>query len=87
MMPNTERARFGRSFSLVVMTSVLVVFVATIALLTGFVLWTAGEIDQSALNRQSQRAAFFVNGQLDGTANEQQSVSIRDHALTSLRTR
>ncbi len=84
-MPNTERARFGRSFSLVVMTSVMIVFVATIVLLAGWVLWTAGQIDQSALSRQSQRASFFVNGQLDGTAREQQSITIWDDAITSLR--
>jgi diguanylate cyclase (GGDEF)-like protein len=85
-MPNTERARFGRSFSLVVMTSVLIVFVATIAMLAGFVLWTAGEVDDEALARQSQRASYFVNGQLASTATEQQSISIWDDALIALRT-
>jgi diguanylate cyclase (GGDEF)-like protein len=67
------------------MTSVMIVFVATIVLLAGWVLWTAGQIDQSALSRQSQRASFFVNGQLDGTAREQQSITIWDDAITSLR--
>jgi diguanylate cyclase (GGDEF)-like protein len=86
MTPNTERAAFGRSFSLVVMTSVLVVFVATVALLAGFVLWTSGQVDKDALGRQGTRTAYFLNGQLDGTALEQQSITIWDDAITALRT-
>jgi len=84
-MSNTESAKLGRSFSLVVMTSVLIVFAVTLALLGGFVLWTSNEVDQTALGRQSQRVAYFIRGQLEAIPYDQQSVTIWDDVLVALR--
>ncbi len=84
-MSDTGSAKLGRSFSLVIMTSVLVIFAVTMALLGGFVLWTASEVDQNAFDRQSQRVAYFVRGQLDAIPYDQQSVTIWDDTLIALR--
>lgn len=84
-MSDTESAKLGRSFSLVIMTSVLVIFAVTMALLGGFVLWTASEVDQNAFDKQSQRVAYFVRGQLDAIPYDQQSVTIWDDTLIALR--
>jgi diguanylate cyclase (GGDEF)-like protein len=67
------------------MTSVLVIFAVTMALLGGFVLWTASEVDEDAFDRQSQRVAYFVRGQLDAIPYDQQSVTIWDDTLIALR--
>ncbi len=84
-MPNTESAKLGRKLSLVIMTSVLVVFAIILGVLGSFVLWTADEVDQAALDRQGKRVAYFVRGQLDTAPYDQESVTIWDDALIALR--
>ena len=66
------------------MTSVLVVFAVTVALLGGFVLWTAGEVDQDAMKRQSMRVAHSVRDQLKTVAYDQQSITIWDDMLEAI---
>ncbi|WP_423067134.1 putative bifunctional diguanylate cyclase/phosphodiesterase [Devosia sp. CN2-171] len=84
-MPTTESAKLGRKLSLVIMTSVLVVFAVIFGLLGSFVLWTADEVDEDALDRQSRRVAYFVRGQLDAIPYDQQSITIWDDMLVALR--
>ncbi len=86
-MSATEGAKLGRSFSLVIMTSVLIVFAVTLALLGGFVLWTSEQVDQNALDRQGQRVGYFVRGQLEAIPYDQQSVTIWDDTLVAARAR
>lgn len=66
------------------MTSVLIVFGVTVALLAGFVLWTASEVDQDALDRQSQQVAHSVRDQLETVPHDQQSVTIWDDMLRAI---
>lgn len=66
------------------MTSVLIVFAVTVALLGAFVLWTAGEVDADALNRQSMRVAHSVRDQLETVPYDQQSVTIWDDTIEAV---
>ena len=73
-----HRTRSERSFSLAVLASVLVVFALTTALLGGFVLWSSAEIDNVALDRQSQRVSHGLS--------RQQTTVPRDIVVNTLNT-
>lgn len=76
----------GRSFSLAVFAWVLSAFVVIGALLVYFVFWSASEVDEAGLNRQTQRIAHAIETERDQLPREQKGVSIWTEALNAVRT-
>jgi diguanylate cyclase (GGDEF)-like protein len=84
-MPNTRRTNFRRALSMLVLASFVVVFAVAAALLGGFLLWSARQIDDNALNQQAQRIVHAVQAQLAATPRAQESVAIWDDAVIAAR--
>ncbi len=84
-MLNTRRAKFRRTFSMLVLAAFVVVFAIAAMLLGGFLLWSAGQIDDNAVSRQAQRVIHAVQSQRSATPREQQSVAIWDDAVLAAR--
>ncbi len=84
--PNAEqkRRRFTGSFSVAVLGSVLVVFLASIGLAMGLFFLSANDIDRTGLDRQTQRVAHALALQLQQLPHEQNSVSIWDDAVRAI---
>jgi hypothetical protein len=76
----------GRSFSLAVFAWVLSAFVVIGALLVYFVFWSASEVDEAGLNRQTQRIAHAIETERGQLPREQKGVSIWTEALNAVRT-
>jgi diguanylate cyclase (GGDEF)-like protein len=74
----------GRSFSLVVLGSVLVVFAATIALLGFYVFWSAARVDDVNVDRQSIRGVSALSQQLRQMSRDQESVAVWADALPAV---
>ena len=74
----------GRSFSLVVLASVLVVFTATAALLGFFVLWSAAQVDKAGLDRQSLRVVSAMSQQLRQVERDLESIAVWDDTLAAV---
>jgi diguanylate cyclase (GGDEF)-like protein len=86
-MLNTRRAKFRRTFSMLVLASFVVVFAVAAMLLGGFLLWSAGQIDDNAVTRQAQRVIHAVQSVRTSTPREQESVAIWDDAVVAARDR
>jgi len=84
-MLNTRRAKFRRTFSMLVLAAFVVVFAIAAILLGGFLLWSAGQIDDNAISRQAQRVIHAVQAQRTFTPREQESVAIWDDAVVAAR--
>jgi diguanylate cyclase (GGDEF)-like protein len=76
--------RSGSSFSLVVLGSVLVVFVATAALLGFFVFWSGAQVDKVGIDRQATRIISSLSQQLRQIAKDQESVGVWDNTLSAI---
>jgi diguanylate cyclase (GGDEF)-like protein len=74
----------GRSFSLVVLGSVLVIFAATVTVLGGYALWSGDQVDRDALSRQSERIVSAISQQLDQMSRDQESVAVWDDTLAAV---
>jgi len=74
----------GRSFSLVVLGSVFVVFAATAALLVFFVLWSAAQVDKVGVDRQSVRVASALAQQLEQISHDQEGTAVWDDTLDAV---
>lgn len=86
-MLNTRRAKFRRTFSMLVLASFVVVFAVAAMLLGGFLLWSAGQIDENAVARQAQRVIHAIQSIRTSTPREQESVAIWDDAVVAARNR
>lgn len=75
----------GRSFSLAVFAWALSAFVVIGALLVYFVFWSAYEVDDAGLSRQTQRIARAIEAERDHLPREQKGVAIWTEALTAVR--
>lgn len=84
-MPNTRRAKFRRTLSMLVLASFIALFAVTATLLGGFLLWSGQQIDDNALSRQTERVVHAVQAQLTATPREQESVAIKDDAVVAAR--
>ena len=84
-MPNTSRAKFRRTSSLVVQASFVVALAAAAGLLVGFLLWSAGQIDEHARDLQTKQVIHAIQAQLDATPREQESVSIWEDSIMAAR--
>jgi diguanylate cyclase (GGDEF)-like protein len=84
-MLSTRRAKFRRTFSMLVLAAFVVVFAIAAILLGGFLLWSAGQIDDNAISRQAQRVIHAVQAQRTFTPREQESVAIWDDAVVAAR--
>jgi diguanylate cyclase (GGDEF)-like protein len=80
----SSRTGSGRSFSLVVLGSVFVVFAATAALLGGFVFWTSAEVDNVGVDRQATRVVSALSQQLEQMSRDQESVAVWDDTLSAV---
>ncbi|MGN6487000.1 MAG: putative bifunctional diguanylate cyclase/phosphodiesterase [Devosia sp.] len=80
----STRTGSGRSFSLVVLGSVFVVFAATAALLGGFVFWSSGEVDNAGVDRQATRIVRALSQQLAQVSHDQKSVAVWDGTLSAV---
>jgi diguanylate cyclase (GGDEF)-like protein len=80
----STRTGSGRSFSLVVLGSVLVVFVATAALLGFFVLWSGDQVDKVGIDRQATRVVSSLSQQLRQVSKDQESISVWDDTLSAV---
>jgi len=74
----------GRSFSLVVLGSVFVVFAATAAMLGGYVLWSSAQVDKVGVDRQASRLVNAMSLQLEQISHEQESVAVWDDTLAAV---
>ncbi|RYE53457.1 MAG: diguanylate cyclase, partial [Rhizobiaceae bacterium] len=74
----------GRSFSLVVLGSVFVVFAATAALLGGFALWASTQVDDVGVDRQATRVVSASRQQLGQMSHDQESVAVWDETLAAV---
>lgn len=83
-MPQDLPNRVPRSFSVAVLASVLVVFLASVGLALGLFFLSANDIDRAGLDRQTQRVAHALANQLQKLPHEQLSVSAWDDALVSI---
>ncbi len=81
---HSTRTGSSRSFSLVVLGSVFVVFAATAALLGGFVFWSSAEVDDVAVERQATRVVSALGQQLEQVSHDQQSVAVWDDTLSAV---
>jgi diguanylate cyclase (GGDEF)-like protein len=79
-----RRRRFPGSFSVAVLASVLLVFLASIGLAMGLFLLSANDIDRSGLDTQTQRVAHALAIQLQQLPREQSSVTIWDDAVRAI---
>ncbi|MDB5538918.1 MAG: hypothetical protein JWQ89_645 [Devosia sp.] len=70
---------------MLVLASCVVVFACATAALGGFLLWSARQIDENALSRQSQRIIHAVQAQLAFIPRDQESVAIWDDAVIAAR--
>ncbi|OEO29988.1 hypothetical protein VW23_023405 [Devosia insulae DS-56] len=86
-MLSTRRAKFRRTFSMLVLAAFVVVFAVAAMLLGGFLLWSAAEIDDNAVTSQSQRVIHAVEALRTSTPREQESVAVWDDAVTAARQR
>ncbi|RYE47661.1 MAG: EAL domain-containing protein [Hyphomicrobiales bacterium] len=84
-MLSTRRAKFRRTFSMLVLAAFVVVFAIAAILLGGFLLWSAGQIDDNAISRQAQRVIHAVQAQRTFAPREQESVAIWDDAVVAAR--
>lgn len=85
-MEVNRRRRFPGSFSVAVLASVLVVFLASIGLAMGLFFLSANDIDRTGLDRQTQRVAHAIDNQLKQLPHEQASVTVWDDAVRSVAT-
>lgn len=74
----------SRSFSLVVLGSVLVVFAATAALLGFFVFWSGAQVDKVGIDRQATRIVSALSQQLRQISKDQESVGVWDVTLSAV---
>jgi diguanylate cyclase (GGDEF)-like protein len=74
----------GRSFSLVVLGTVLVVFVATAGLLAFFVFWSGAQVDKVGVDRQATRVVSALSQQLWQISKDQESVAVWDDTLSAV---
>ena len=74
----------GRSFSLVVLGSVFIVFVVTAAVLGGFVLWSSAQVDKAGIDRQATRVISALGQQLEQMSHDQESVAMWDDTLAAV---
>ncbi len=72
---------------MLVLAAFVVVFAIAAMLLGGFLLWSAAEIDDNAVTRQSQRVIHAVEALRTATPREQESVAVWDDAVTAARQR
>ena len=72
---------------MLVLATFVGVFASAAVVFGGFLLWSAGEIDADALQRQTQRVRAAVRSQLEIVPNEQKSVTSWDEALSAVRSR
>lgn len=86
-MPNTSRTTFRRTSSLVVQASFVVAFAAAAGLLVGFLLWSAGQIDENARDLQTKRVIDAIQARLNATPREQESISVWDDTIIAARNR
>ncbi len=70
---------------MLVLAAFVVVFAIAAILLGGFLLWSAGQIDDNAISRQAQRVIHAVQAQRTFTPREQESVAIWDDAVVAAR--
>jgi len=74
----------GRSFSLIVLASVFVVFAATAAMLGGYVLYSSAQVDKVGVDRQAIRLAKAISLQLEEISHDQESVAVWDDTLAAV---
>jgi len=74
----------SRSFSLVVLGTVLVVFAATAALLGFFVFWSGAQVDKVGIDRQATRVVSALSQQLQQISHDQESVAVWDDTLSAV---
>ncbi len=74
----------GRSFSLVVLGSVLVVFATTAALLGFFVFWSAAQVDKVSIDRQSLRVVSALHQQLRQMSRDLENIAVWDDTLSAV---
>lgn len=74
----------GRSFSLVVLGSVLIVFAMTAGLLGFFVFWSAAQVDKVGIDRQATRVVSALSQQLRQISKDQESVGVWDDTLAAV---
>jgi len=74
----------GRSFSLVVLGSVFIVFAVTAAVLGGFVLWSSSQVDKTGVDRQATRVVSALSQQLEQMSHDQESVAVWDDTLAAV---
>lgn len=70
---------------MLVLAAFVVVFAIAAILLGGFLLWSAGQIDDNAISRQAQRVIHAVQAQRTFAPREQESVAIWDDAVVAAR--
>ncbi|MBN9308802.1 bifunctional diguanylate cyclase/phosphodiesterase [Devosia sp.] len=81
----STRIKSRRTLSMLVMATLLVVFACTALIFGGFLLWSAGQIDADALQRQTLSIRHAVEAQLGTVPRQQQSVAIRDDTVIAAR--